>query len=50
MYDESNEWYEDIYDMSVYDIAELFEKIVKDEVGITVTFKSIDLEVSILED
>lgn len=50
MYNESNEWYEDIYDMSQYDIAELFEKIVKDEVGITVTFKTIDLEVSILED
>lgn len=29
MYDESNEWYEDIYDMSPYDIAELFEKAVK---------------------
>lgn len=50
MYDESNEWYEDIYDMSPYDIAELFEKTVKDEVGITVKFKAIDLEVSILED
>ena len=50
MYDESNEWHEDIYDMSPYDIAELFEKTVKDEVGITVTFKAIDLEVSILED
>lgn len=50
MYDESNEWYEDIYDMSPYDIAELFEKIVKEEVGITVTFKAIDLEASILED
>lgn len=50
MYDESNEWYEDIYDMSPYDIAELFEKTVKEEVGITVTFKAIDLEVSILED
>lgn len=50
MYDESNEWYEDIYDMSVYDIAELFEKTVKEEVGITVTFKAIDFEVSILED
>ena len=50
MYDKSNEWYEDIYDMSPYDIAELFEKTVKDEVGITVTFKAIDLEVSILED
>lgn len=49
MYDESNEWYEDIYDMSPYDIAELFEKTVKEEVGITVTFKAIDLEVSILE-
>lgn len=49
MYDESNEWYEDIYDMSPYDIAELFEKTVKYEVGITVTFKAIDLEVSILE-
>ena len=50
MYDESNEWYDDIYDMSPYDIAELFEKTVKEEVGITVTFKAIDLEVSILED
>lgn len=50
MYDKSNEWYEDIYDMSPYDIAELFEKTVKDEVGITITFKAIDLEVSILED
>lgn len=50
MYDESNEWYENIYDMSPYDIAEIFEKTVKDEVGITVTFKAIDLEVSILED
>lgn len=45
-----SEWYEDIYDMSPYDIAELFEKTVKEEVGITVTFKAIDLEVSILED
>ena len=50
MYDESNEWYKDIYDISPYDIAELFEKTVKEEVGITVTFKAIDLEVSILED
>lgn len=50
MYDESNEWYENIYDMSPYDIAELFEKTVKDEVGITVRFIAIDLEVSILED
>lgn len=50
IYDESNKWYEDIYDMSPYDIAELFEKTVKDEVGITVTFKAIDLEVSILEE
>ena len=50
MYDESNEWYDDIYDMSPYDIAKLFEKTVKEEVGITVTFKAIDLEVSILED
>ena len=50
MYDESNEWYEDTYDMSPNDIAELFEKTVKDEEGINVTFKAIDLEVSILED
>lgn len=50
MYDESNEWYEDIYDMYPYDIAELFEKTVKEEVGITVRFIAIDLEVPILED
>ncbi|MGO4987867.1 hypothetical protein ACTQ46_06295 [Gallicola sp. Sow4_E12] len=41
MYDESNEWYEDIYDMSPYDIAELFEKTVKDEVGYIVYYTSI---------
>ncbi len=35
--------------MPPYYIAELFEKTVNDEVGITVTFKAIDLEVSILE-
>ncbi|WP_019139301.1 hypothetical protein [Peptoniphilus timonensis] len=49
-YDEDNEWYDKIYDMSVYDIAELFQKSVKDEMGISLKFMPIDLEVSINED
>lgn len=49
-YDEDNKWYDEIYDMSVYDIAGLFEKEVNKEVGIQVNFKAIDLEVSIMED
>lgn len=50
MYDESNEWYEDIYDMPPIWYSWAIWKTVKEEVGITVTFKAIDLEVSILED
>lgn len=49
-YDEDNEWNEKIYDMSVYEIAELFEKEVNNEVGIRVNFRAVDLEVSITED
>lgn len=49
-YDEDNEWYDKIYDMSEFDIAELFQKVVKEETGINVIFKCIDLEVSINED
>lgn len=49
-YDEDNEWYDDIYDMSNYKIADLFQEVVKKEVGINVTFKCIDLEVEINED
>ncbi len=49
-YDEENEWYDKIYDMSEFDIAELFQKVVKEETGINVIFKCIDLEVSINED
>lgn len=47
-YDEDNDWFtEDMYEMSTYEIADLFGKVVKDEVGIEVSFKSIDLEVRI---
>lgn len=47
-YDEGNDWFtEDIYEMSTYEIADLFEKVVKDEIGIEVSFKAIDLEVKI---
>ncbi|MDU6744163.1 helix-turn-helix domain-containing protein [Peptoniphilus harei] len=47
-YDEDNEWFtEDMYEMSPYEIADLFEKAVKDEVGIGVAFKAIDLEIKI---
>lgn len=49
-YDEDNEWYDDIHDMSNYKIADLFQEVVKKEVGINVTFKCIDLEVEINED
>lgn len=49
-YDEDNEWYDKIYDMSEFDIAELFQKVVKEETGINILFKCIDLEVSINED
>lgn len=49
-YDEDNEWYDKIYDMSEFDIAELFQNVVKEETGINVIFKCIDLEVSINED
>lgn len=47
-YDEDNDWFtEDMYEMSTYEIADLFEKVVKDEIGIEVSFKAIDLEVKI---
>lgn len=47
-YDEDNDWFtEDMYDMSTYEIADLFQKVIKDEVGIEVSFKAIDLEVNI---
>ncbi|MDU7114184.1 MAG: helix-turn-helix transcriptional regulator [Peptoniphilus harei] len=47
-YEEDNDWFtEDLYEMSTYEIADLFEKVVKDEVGIEVSFKAIDLEVKI---
>lgn len=50
-YDEDNEWFtEDLYEMSTYEIADLFERVVKTEVGIDVTFKAIDLEVRIEDD
>ena len=50
-YDEDNDWFtEDMYEMSTYEIADLFEKVVKDEVGIEVSFKAIDLEVKIEDD
>ena len=50
-YDEDNSWFtEDMYEMSTYEIADLFETVVKDEVGIEVSFKAIDLEVKIEDD
>jgi transcriptional regulator with XRE-family HTH domain len=38
---------DEIHDLSPYDMAELFQKVVKDVVGIDVVFKGIDLEVTI---
>lgn len=47
-YDEDNAWFtEDMYEMSTYEIADLFQKVIKDEIGIEVSFKAIDLEVKI---
>lgn len=47
-YDEDNDWFtEEMYEMSTYEIADLFEKVIQDEVGIGVSFKAIDLEVRI---
>ena len=38
---------DELYDMSVFQLAEVFQKAVKKDVGIDVTFKPIHLEVSI---
>ena len=38
-----------IYDLNVYELAEVFERVVKTNVGIDVAFKGIDLEVNISE-
>ena len=38
-----------IYDLNVYELAEVFERVVKAHVGIDVAFKGIDLEVNISE-
>ena len=50
-YDEDNNWFtEEMYEMSTYEIADLFEKVIKDEVGVEVSFKAIDLEVEIKDE
>lgn len=50
-YEEDNDWYsDDIYDLSTYDLADLFQKAVKDNTGVSLSYKAIDLEVSIQED
>ena len=58
-YDEESEFMEEftkdhpnesLYDLSPYDLAELFQRIVKKHVGINVVFKGIDLEVSIIKE
>lgn len=50
-YEEDNDWYtDDIYDLSNYDLADLFQKAVKDNVGVNLSYKGIDLEVRIQED
>lgn len=47
-FDEDNSWYdEDLEDMSVYKLASLFQEVIKEETGLTLTFKAIDLEVRI---
>lgn len=50
-YEDDNDWYsDDIYDLSTYELADLFQKVVKDDVGLNLSYKGIDLEVSIQED
>lgn len=50
-YEEDSTWYTDeILEMSSYDIADLFQNIVKSELGIELSFKAIDLEISIESD
>ncbi len=50
-YEEDNDWYtDDIHDLSAYDLADLFQKAVKDSTGINLSYKGIDLEVRIQED
>ena len=55
-YDENSEFFTElstiypgksIYDLDPYDLAELFQIVVKKHVGIDVVFKGIDLEVRI---
>ena len=40
---------DDLYEASIFDMAGLFQKAVKEQLGLDVHFKAIDLEVSILE-
>lgn len=50
-YEEDSTWYTDeIFEMSSYDIANLFQSIVKSELGIELSFKAIDLETKINTD
>lgn len=47
-YGDDNDWYTDeIFEMSTYEIADLFRKVVRDETGVELSFKAIDLEVRI---
>lgn len=49
-YDEENEWYDDLYDMSVYEIADKVVEEIEKETGIKLEFKAIDFEVCVDED
>lgn len=49
-YDEENEWYDDVYDMSVYEVADKLVEEIEEETGIKLEFKSIDFEVCVDED
>lgn len=50
-YEEDSAWYTDeIFEMSSYDIADLFQTIVKKELGVELSFKAIDLEIKIEND
>ena len=50
-YEENSNWYTDeIFEMSSYDVADLFQSIVKSELGVELSFKAIDLEIKINTD
>lgn len=50
-YDEDTDWYtEDLEEKSPYEIVEIFQEAVKEDTGINLSFKAIDLELKISDE